>query len=383
MELYIHIPFCKKKCNYCDFASYVGMENHSEEYIKLLLKEAATRKKLVMEPITTLYIGGGTPSLLPPGNLKKLIEELKNILPIDRNAEFTAEANPGTLTESWLNAAAECGVNRLSIGMQSSNPSSLNFLGRIHSFDDVGKTVETAERAGFKNINIDLIFGFPGHTMEEWKQTLLDALSLAPKHISAYGLIPEKNTVLGEKINNGILNLPEPEEERSMYYFAKELLEERGMKRYEVSNFSFPGFECRHNIGYWKQVTYIGLGLSASSMHSLNHNKKGLSYIRETNPSDYRRYSAFVTEKNCINNDITYISGRDACFETVMLALRTDEGIDEKVFSEMHGISLMDYCGEKLLEFQKKGLICHTADKWYLTDSGMDIQNMLLVELLD
>ena len=151
MELYIHIPFCKKKCNYCDFASYVGMENHSEEYIKLLLKEAATRKKLVMEPITTLY----------------MIEELKNILPIDRNAEFTAEANPGTLTESWLNAAAECGVNRLSIGMQSSNPSSLNFLGRIHSFDDVGKTVETAERAGFKNINIDLIFGFPGHTMEE------------------------------------------------------------------------------------------------------------------------------------------------------------------------------------------------------------------------
>ena len=130
-------------------------------------------------------------------------------------------------------------------------------------------------------------------------------------------------------------------------------------------------------------MTYIGLGLSASSMHSLNHNKKGLSYIRETNPSDYRRYSAFVTEKNCINNDITYISGRDACFETVMLALRTDEGIDEKVFSEMHGISLMDYCGEKLLEFQKKGLISHTADKWYLTDSGMDIQNMLLVELLD
>ena len=263
MELYIHIPFCKQKCRYCAFVSFAGQESEKEKYVKLLLKEAENRKNEFKDNIQTIFIGGGTPSLLTPEQLTHLAAGLFNRLPAEKVEEFTIEANPGTVTKQWISAAVNSGMNRLSLGMQAYQPEILSILGRIHKYDDVVASVKLARSFGIENINIDLIFGIPGQTLNLWKETLKAALELDPVHISAYGLIPEENTPLNKDLESGVLMLPDPDLEREMYDTAISELSKHGMIQYEVSNFAKPGFECRHNIGYRKQLPYVGLGLSA------------------------------------------------------------------------------------------------------------------------
>jgi len=228
MELYIHIPFCKKKCRYCGFTSFTGKEAFYEKYINLLIKEAEHRCGEVNEPIRTVYIGGGTPSLLPVSLFRKMTECLRDIFNLNEVSEYTTEANPGTLSLSWLEMAAFQGINRLSVGMQAYQRKLLDVLGRIHQYEDVVRSVEQIRKAGINNINLDLMFGIPTQTKEDWAQTLKAALSLKPGHISAYGLIPENGTPLLRDLESGSLELPDSEDERQMYEYAINILQDNG-----------------------------------------------------------------------------------------------------------------------------------------------------------
>ena len=382
MLLYVHIPFCRQKCRYCSFVSFPGQEAQAEAYVRLLLKEAENRIREFTGPVHTVFIGGGTPSLLPPDLLSLLASSLFSSLPSVAVQEFTVEANPGTVTRSWIEAARNAGVNRLSLGMQAFQPELLTLLGRIHSYSDVEETVRLAREYGFTNLNLDLMFGIPGQSLASWKETLEAALALDPVHISAYGLIPEENTPLYRDLESGRLSLPDPDLEREMYDLALSMLSARGLRQYEVSNFALPGYECRHNIGYWKQVPYFGLGISAASMQILQSGASGMVCRRRTNPSGFSAYENMVNGKGGPAEDVT-VSPAEARFETLMLGLRMNEGVRESDFERLHGVSLGQVYGEKLKSLEAGGLLVCEDHCWKLTRRGFDIQNAILVELME
>ena len=346
------------------------------------MKEAESRKNEFSEEIETAFIGGGTPSLLNPGLLTYMIQNLLWHLPADKLAEFTIEANPGTVTSEWISAAAKAGINRISLGMQAFQPVLLNTLGRQHTYEDVEDSVRKARASGIQNINIDLIFGIPGQTQRMWKETLEAALALSPSHISTYGLIPEENTPLRKDLESGVLCLPEPELERQMYDTAISTLAGEGFRQYEISNFSLPGYECRHNIGYWRQIPYVGLGVSAASMSVLQYGRNGMICRRRTNACQLSAYERMVMEqKKPAEEEI--VSRDESCFETMMLGLRMNEGVSEKNFMDLHGVSIMEKYGEKLLQFESQKLMTYSDGFWRLTRRGFDIQNSLLVEMME
>ena len=382
MELYVHIPFCRQKCRYCSFSSFVGKEAFHEAYIDHLLKEAAFRACEAVDPVTTVYIGGGTPSVLPPFLFSKLISGLKKIYSWDSVTEFTTEANPGTVSAEWLDIAAEEGVNRISFGMQAGQPHLLSTLGRIHHTAEVTSSVRLSRESGISNISLDLIFGIPGQTEKDWTETLEYALSLEPNHISAYGLIPEEGTPLYRDLQSGVLRLPDPETERAMYDQAVHLLGAHGFDRYEISNFALKGYECIHNIGYWTQIPYIGLGVSAASMTNLQFLPEGMIYSRRSNPDSLEDYFDMVDIRKAeMTGEI--ISMEEARFESIMLGLRLNNGIDGDDFFRKHHISLENYLGNKLHSMEKNGLMTHEGKYWRMTERGFDIQNAVLVELMD
>ncbi len=382
MELYIHLPFCRQKCRYCDFASWAGLEDRMGFYVDLLLLEAKQQRTWMEGPAETVYLGGGTPSLLPPRQLLRLIGGLREIFGIAPGAEFTSEANPGTVTEEWLDTALEGGVNRLSLGVQAFQDPLLRMLGRIHRREEAEQSFRMARRAGFRNMSLDLMFGLPGQSEADWAESLEAALSLKPEHISAYGLIPEEGTPLMEDLEQGRLTLPETETERRMYDTLKKTLRKGGLLPYEVSNFAREGFACRHNLGYWRQVPYLGLGVSAASMVGLERKHGGLTCLRLSNPAGFADYENMVT-KGAPAREETRVSPAEARFETLMLGLRLYEGISEAEFETMHGISLQAWRGDALFSLEKRGLLTHKRGRWALTDRGMDIQNAVLVELMD
>lgn len=381
MELYIHIPFCRQKCRYCSFASFTGQEAQYEAYTDLLLKEALLRRAEADGEIETVYIGGGTPSLLPPPLFVKLFRGLRSLLPFGRDIEFTSEANPGTVTVPWLEAAAFCGVNRLSFGMQASQDRLLALLGRIHRFEDTAQAVSMAKETGFSNISLDLIFGIPTQTRGEWTDTLRSALSLNPVHISAYGLIPEEGTPLNEDLGKGLLSLPEPDEERRMYADTSRILGLNGLQQYEISNYAKKGYECRHNIGYWTHVPYLGLGVSAASMTGVAFSVDGMTCLRRTNPDTLAAYCRTVTEGTLPAPE--YIDQREARFETMMLGLRMNRGVSGAEFLHRHGVTPEECFGPKLEKLEQDGLLIHENGFWKLSPRGFDIQNSVLVELMD
>lgn len=346
------------------------------------MREARLRRGEASEPFSSVYIGGGTPSLLPPALFSRLLRGLNDIFDLSAVAEFTSEANPGTVTAPWLDAAAAGGVNRLSLGMQAGQERLLRLLGRIHTVEQVGESVSLARRAGIMNLNLDLIFGVPTQTLRDWEETLDLALSLDPCHISAYGLIPEEGTPLFEDLERESLLLPDPDLEREMYTAAKRKAAARGLYPYEVSNFAKKGYECAHNLGYWTQVPYIGLGVSAASMTDVHLDQNGFSYARSVNPDTLEAYEQSLRNQRA---DISpeRISPADARFETVMLGLRLYRGVNEADFLRMHGVSLSSCYGEKMRALEKQGLLIHDRGFWKLTNRGFDIQNSVLVELLD
>ena len=383
MELYLHIPFCVRKCAYCSFVSFPAAAEEKDAYVASLLREAELRQSEADGPVETVYIGGGTPSLLSPSQLRRLIAGLREYYEIRPDAELSMESNPGTLTAAFLDTAVSAGVNRLSLGMQAYQPEILQFLGRFHSFEEVSRSVSMARAAGLNNLNLDLIFGIPGQTLSDWDETLDAALSLSPDHLSAYGLIPEEGTPLQRRLENGEAVLPDPDMEREMYDLAIRKLRAADLEQYEISNFARKGYECRHNIGYWTQVPYLGLGLAAASMRILEQQTGlGLTCLRTTNPSDPATYQEMIRSGNLSAAVRETISPEESRFETMMLSLRMNRGVSESRFLVMHGVSIDEVYGEKLEEMRKKGLMRHENGAWSLTRKGMDIQNAVLVEFM-
>ena len=382
MELYLHIPFCVRKCAYCSFVSFPAAAEEKDAYVASLLREAELRQSEADGPVETVYIGGGTPSLLSPSQLRRLIAGLREYYEIRPDAELSMESNPGTLTAAFLDTAVSAGVNRLSLGMQSYQPEILQFLGRFHSFEEVSRSVSMARAAGLNNLNLDLIFGIPGQTLSDWNETLDAALSLSPDHLSAYGLISEEGTPLQRRLDAGEAVLPDPDIEREMYDLAIRKLRAAGLEQYEISNFARKGFECRHNIGYWTQVPYLGLGLSAASMRIQEQTGLGLTCLRTANPSDLAAYQEMIRSGIHSAAIRETISPEEARFETMMLSLRMNRGISESRFLALHGVSIDAVYGEKLEEMRKKGLMRHENGAWSLTRKGMDIQNAVLVEFM-
>ena len=382
MELYVHLPFCARKCRYCDFASYAGCLSQIPAYIDAVLTEAAWEADTLAHPVMdTIFLGGGTPSLVPPEELTRLLRGLAALFPFANNVEFTTEANPGTVTQPWLSAAIACGINRLSLGMQALQPHLLQTLGSIHDFRQVEQSVHLAQAAGLRNLNLDLMFGLPGQTMEDWLATLDAACSLSPTHLSCYGLIPEDGTPLKNDLDMGILTLPDVDKERAMYDAAITCLAKLGFEQYEISNFALPGHACRHNLGYWRQTPYLGLGASASSM--LCTDDARYSYIRRTNPASLANYFRMVKERHYALREEAPVSPADAQFETLMLGLRTTRGVQETAYRQMHGAPLSARYGRTLERLAAQGLLMHENGWWRLTRRGMDVQNAVLVELME
>ena len=383
MELYVHFPFCMKKCAYCDFVSFSHRESLMEPYMEALIEEASLRISELSEPVETVYFGGGTPSLIPADLMDRLIKKLTAYFSLSHVQEWTVEANPGTLIRSWLEAVRSAGATRISLGMQAMKDGQLSLLGRIHHYRDVVESVQMARSAGFRNLSLDLMFGIPGQTLSDWQETLKGALRLSPDHISAYGLIPEAGTPLYDSLQARRLFLPEPEEEREMYELALSMLSAQGFEQYEISNFAKPGFACRHNIGYWQQIPYLGLGVSAASMVSPKKDEDGLHYLRKTNTRSLEEYFKGIRNQNPALEESIQISPSEARFETIMLGLRMNSGVSERRFQELHGVSMESCYGDRLRSPKLQGLVEHADGCWRLTRRGMDLQNTVLVELMD
>ena len=379
MELYIHIPYCRQKCRYCDFASYAGQEGTMAAYVDALLREAdAMSANARGTSIQTVFIGGGTPSTLPAELLNKLLTGLHERFDIPAGIEFTSEANPGTLNPEWLEAAIAGGVNRISMGMQAAQAELLKSLGRIHTHADVIDSVNLARRMGIENLSVDLMFGLPGQTPNMWRESLDAAIDLDVEHMSCYGLIPEDGTPLKRDLDAGRLTLPDEADERQMYDDTLRILTQHGYQQYEISNFAKPTRECQHNIGYWTRVPYIGLGASAASF--LQTKSGGL---RLTNPSSLRDYITMADEQAWRRRERVSLLPEDARFESLMLGLRMTAGVSEDAFAAMHGISLEHYCGEILQMQEQRRLLRHEDGRWALTRRGMDVQNAILVEIME
>ena len=286
--IYVHIPFCKKKCDYCDFISYCGKDDFIEKYVDSVKKEIEHVK--IKSEITTIYIGGGTPSYIDSKFIVQILEKIKE-KNVAQDAEITIEVNPGTVTQEKLQDYIDCGINRISIGLQTTSDELLKQIGRIHNYEQFLETYKMAKKVGFKNINVDLMLGLPNQRIIDLKESLENVLKLAPKHISVYSLIVEDGTPIANKIENGKLKLPDDELERNMYWYVKNTLELNGYKHYEISNFAKKGYESKHNMNCWNQMEYVGIGTAAHSYRDIT---------RYSNTEDIKEYIALVSKLNTV-----------------------------------------------------------------------------------
>lgn len=364
--LYVHIPFCARKCVYCDFPSFAGRGDDMPRYTDHLIAEMADRQDPDVT-IATLYIGGGTPSLLPPELMRRILSALRARFSFAPDAECSCECNPGTLTEEFLSVLREGGVNRLSMGVQAGQDRLLQLLGRIHTWDQAAASAALARKAGFHNLNLDLMLGLPTQTLADVKETLEKALALNPTHLSCYGLIVEEGTPMKDRVDRGEWSLPEEEEERAMYECCRETLSAHGFIQYEISNFALPGFACRHNTDCWQRKEYIGLGCAAAGF---------LGNERYRNPSSLADYL------NGAPAESTRISPEEARFESVMLGLRLTQGLSEKAFFTMHGMTVDQAFPGKMERSLREGLLIRENGYLKLTRRGMDLQNRVLVDFL-
>lgn len=366
--LYLHVPFCASKCAYCDFASCAGRESDIPRYVEAVVREITRRGAETGHPAAdTIFLGGGTPSLLNEFQVTRILDALRDAFPIDERAEITCECNPGTLTTSFALALRKAGVNRLSLGAQAAQASLLRLIGRIHTWEQVIASLDIAREAEFENINLDLMFGLPAQTVADWGETLEAALAIEPAHLSCYGLIVEEDTPICRDITAGKLALPEEDVEREMYELTRQMLAKHGFEQYEISNFARPGFACRHNIGCWTRVPYLGFGCAA---HSL------FDECRTMNPSNLDAYLA------CEEPTTEHISRDEARFESMMLGLRMTRGVKDEDFTRMHGMSIREAFGEKLDKPVAAGLLEWHEGVLRLTRLGMDLQNSVLVDLM-
>lgn len=396
LELYIHIPFCMKKCNYCDFLSAPADERTQNHYVAALLREIRYYGECCRDRrVSTIYIGGGTPSWLPEQYMELILKQLRVSFDIDEAAEITVECNPGTLTGQKLMTYKACGVNRLSIGLQSTFDDELKLLGRVHTYEQFLRNYELARKAGFSNINIDLMSALPYQTTVKYLTSLKRVIALRPEHISAYSLIIEKGTPFYEKYRFDAVKreagmrtecLPGEETEYEIYEKTKEVLEQNGYRQYEISNYAKAGYECRHNIGYWKRTDYLGMGLGAASLidNVRYTNARDLFlYIEET--SDIHAVSIEGVEHGMATNlheQADVVSRNSQIEEYMFLGLRMTEGITRAEFRQTFGVEIEAVYAGILPKLAEEGLIRMEAGVIRLTKRGTDISNYVLSQFL-
>ena len=369
ISAYIHIPFCKSKCNYCDFLSFANRESLFLSYKNALLEEIKNCPELEISCIETIFIGGGTPTLLPVELLCEIIEAIHK-RDMNPGAEITVECNPETVTPGYLSALKSVGVNRLSFGLQSSHNRLLAKLGRVHTVEKFENVYNEAVVKGFGNINIDIMFALPGQTIEDFAQTLNYIVSLNPAHVSSYGLIIEENTPFYEAMKRSELALPDEELDREMYYLANSILNRNGYNRYEISNFSKKGFESKHNKIYWTYKDYVGLGLGA---HSFVNGK------RFNNLDKLDMYISAKGDIQLLRQNFIDIIASEAMSEFMFLGLRMSEGVCHETFKAKFGINIFKVYGEQIINFEKLGLIINNRRRTYLTKKGIDLSNAVFM----
>ena len=390
LEIYVHIPFCAKKCAYCDFLSFPGNMRMRREYTDKLLEEIRIQSSFVREyQVDTIFLGGGTPSVLDVTDITAIMGTLKEHYDIAPDAEITIEVNPGTVKMEGLVAYREAGINRVSMGLQSADDTELRYLGRIHTYDEFLKSFQRVRMAGFTNVNVDLISAIPGQTPESWRNTLKKTAMLKPEHISAYSLIVEEGTPFYDRYGGhvemesyemspeerrrlmALPDLPDEDTEREMYYMTRNCLAAQGYERYEISNYARPGFECRHNVGYWTGTGYLGLGLGASSY---------LEGCRFHNTSDFQSYvSAHFDDEaefcQALRQDMEQLSVKSKMEEFMFLGLRLTRGVSVEGFITRFGQSIRNVYGGVIDKLEREGLLEHKNGYYHLTERGLDLSN--------
>ena len=385
LELYVHIPFCVRKCAYCDFLSAPADTQERTLYIDALTEEIRARKNdFNAYRVSTIFLGGGTPSILEGDDSARIFRALQENFDISDDAEITMEVNPGTVTEEKAASWRKSGVNRLSIGLQSADDRELKMLGRIHTYREFLDTWKIVREAGFENVNVDLISAIPGQNLRSWSETLRKAADLGPEHISAYSLIVEEGTPFYERYGDGsgededkgnhLPPLPDEDTEREIYKATEKILAEYGYHRYEISNYAKTGYECRHNLGYWERKEYLGLGLGASSL---------ISECRFHNTADMERYLRFYENAGTgICEDIEHLSVEDQMEEFMFLGLRKTVGISVDDFRKAFGKEIREVYGEQMRKLEEQRLIEYSGNRVRLTERGTDISNYVFSEFM-
>lgn len=378
LELYLHIPFCVKKCNYCDFLSASAGEETRAAYVDALLEEIRGFDEPEDYEVVTVFFGGGTPSILPGQAIFRIMEALREKFSFRKGAEITLEANPGTVDKEKLSFYKKAGINRLSFGLQSADAEELKKLGRIHTWEKFLESFQLAREAGFSNINVDLMSALPGQTKESWEKTLRQVLALQPEHISAYSLIIEEGTPFYQLYEKDVERrdageepelIPSEEEERAMYEATGRILKEQGYLHYEISNYAKPGRECCHNLGYWQRRDYLGFGLGASTL---------LNPVRYKNTEDLEAYLGGDFSKK----EFFVLTKDNQIEETMFLGLRVLEGVSKEQFREQFSCELRVVYRKELEKLEKEGLLEEEGDFVRLTSRGIDLSNLVLAEFL-
>lgn len=384
LSLYIHIPFCVRKCAYCDFLSYPAGDSSRQDYLHALLSEIRAAGPWLRShgktgpaarpTVDTIYLGGGTPSLLTPAQVEAILAAVQETFHVLPDAEISMECNPGTATEETLSGYRQAGVNRLSIGVQSFHDKELRTIGRIHTRQQAIDCYENARRAGFDNVSLDLMSALPGQTLVSWRENLEVARSLGPDHLSCYSLILEEGTPLLARYEAGtLLPLPDEEADRAMVHETNRLLAEHGLVQYEISNYARPGRECRHNIGYWTGHEYLGLGLGSSSMlHT------GDGYVRCKNTSDPARYAAQAENLEALHEEMQVLTLVDRMEEYMFLGLRLNRGVSEAEFRARFGRNLETVYPGITGQYVDAGLLERTGERIMLTERGRDLANTVM-----
>lgn len=369
ISLYIHIPFCRKKCLYCDFPSFSNMEKLMDQYSRALAREIDNLSKI---KIKSIFIGGGTPTYMNMESWKNIYDSIVDLDTVE-NMEFTVEGNPGSFTEEKFTILKKMGVNRLSIGLQAWQNYILKNLGRIHTVEEFLQAYNLARRFEFSNINVDLMFGLPDQNIQEWRETLKNVVELQPEHISCYSLIIEQNTPFYNMYRRGYIGLPGEDEEREMYDFAIDFLESKGYEQYEISNFSKKGFNCSHNLTYWNLQEYVGCGVSAHSYLNGYRYRKSEDieqYIREAGENKFVRYDI---HKNSIEDDIE---------EFMFMGLRKIRGISISEFESRFKMDINSVYKNIIDKHIKYGTLIRNGDSLYLSRRGIQISNSVMCEFI-
>ena len=369
IEIYIHIPFCVKKCDYCDFLSGPSGPEEQSDYVQALLREIDAVKEGKGRSVSSIFIGGGTPSVLDAGFIGEILNRIRNKFQIQNDAEITIEANPGTADYGKLQAYRDYGINRLSIGLQSPDDRELKILGRIHNYEQFLETYKKARKAGFDNINVDLMSAIPDQTYKGWEKNLRTVAELEPEHISAYSLIIEEGTPFAARQ----LNLPDEDTEYNMYEATARILKEYGYKQYEISNYAKRGMDCRHNVGYWTRQDYLGFGLGASSLYGKE---------RFSNTADRKKYLENSFSPELIREREPILSREDEMAEFMFLGLRMTEGVARTDFEQIFGCCIEQIYGDVLKKYESMGLLQEKNGRIFLSRAGIHVSNSVMADFL-